>query len=288
MPLNMAGVLVVIASPGDTDEERAAVRDQMNDWNINNGRRQGIALLPWLYERSAVPALGARPQSIINSQAVDRADVVVAFFDSRLGSSTGVDVSGTAEEIRRAHSLGKPVHVYFSNEPISRDADLRQAAALQDFRKELEDEGLLGDYDDPADLAGQVIRALEHDIDEAGWSGSSVGSSPAKTGAVLKWEHDHRTEQQGLDKNGKMKYRTVSNRLVVSNSGDIAAEDLTFEVTGLDGAQLHFEPPKEPVTIEPDSARDWLAIPMRSGAIQIDARWTEAGLPESRRWTIRI
>jgi hypothetical protein len=288
MPLNMTGVLVVIASPGDAGEERAAVRDQINDWNINNGRRQGIALLPWLYERSAVPALGARPQSIINSQAVDRADVVVAFFDSRLGSSTGVDVSGTAEEIRRAHSLGKPVHVYFSNEPIPRDADLEQAAALKEFRKELEDEGLLGDYDDPADLAGQVIRALEHDMDEAGWSGSSSGSGPARTGAVLKWEHDHRTEQQGLDRNGKMKYRTLSNRLVVSNSGGLAAEDLTFEVSGVDGAQLHFKPPEEPVTIEPDSARDWVAIPIRSGTIQIDARWTEAGNPESRRWTIRI
>lgn len=98
----------------------------------------------------------------------------------------------------------------------------------------------------------------------------------------------YRTEQQGLDKNGKMKYRTLSNRLVVSNSGSIAAEDLTFDVAGLDGAQLHFDPPKEPVTIEPDSARDWVPIPIRSGAIQIDARWTEAGNPESRRWTIRI
>ncbi|HRC50336.1 MAG TPA: hypothetical protein PK331_05355 [Gordonia sp. (in: high G+C Gram-positive bacteria)] len=283
----MTGILVVIASPGDTADERAAVRDQMNDWNINNGRRQGIALLPWLYERSAVPALGSRPQSVINSQAVDRADVVVAFFDSRLGSSTGVDVSGTAEEIRRAHSLGKPVHVYFSNEPIPRDADLEQAAALSEFRRELEAEGLLGDYDDPADLAGQVIRALEHDIDEAGWSGVDV-SATSSAGARLKWEHDHRTEQQGLDKNGKMKYRTLSNRLVVTNSGDRAAEDLRFKVTGLDGAQLHFDPPREAVTIEPDSVRDWVAIPVKSGSVQIDAEWTEGGAPQERRWTIRI
>ncbi|KAF0960264.1 hypothetical protein [Rhodococcus sp. T7] len=49
----MTGVVVVIASPGDTSEERAAVRDQINDWNINNGRRANIALLPWLYERNA-------------------------------------------------------------------------------------------------------------------------------------------------------------------------------------------------------------------------------------------
>lgn len=113
MTQQMIGVLAVIASPGDTTEERAVVRDQINDWNINNGRRAGVVILPWLYERSSVPSLGGRAQSIINSQAVDRADIVIAFFDSRLGTSTGIDVSGTAEEIRRAHSNGKPVHVYF-------------------------------------------------------------------------------------------------------------------------------------------------------------------------------
>ncbi|MEE4024535.1 hypothetical protein V1Y59_15730 [Gordonia sp. PKS22-38] len=181
----LTGVLVVIASPGDTSEERSTVRDQINDWNINNGRRAGIALLPWLYERSAVPSLGDRPQAIINAQAVDRADVVVAFFDSRLGTATGVDVSGTAEEIRRARQLGKPVHVYFSNEPIPRDADLEQQKSLREFREELEQEGLLGDYNDPADLAGQVIRALEHDIDSAGWSAAAPNRSASASGAKL-------------------------------------------------------------------------------------------------------
>lgn len=288
MPLQMTGLLVVIASPGDTSEERAAVRDQINDWNINNGRRAGIAFLPWLYERSSVPSLGGRPQSIINAQAVDRADVVVAFFDSRLGTATGVDVSGTAEEIRRAHSLGKPVHVYFSTEPIPRDADLDQQAALRVFRKELEEEGLLGDYSDPADLAGQVIRALEHDIDVAGWSETAPDRAARVSGAKLSWHHDHRTEQQGLDRNGKMKYRTISNRLVVTNSGEVAAEDLTFEVTGLDGTDLHLDAPSEPVTIEPDSSRSWIAIPLSSGSVQIDAAWTEAGDPRSRRWTITV
>jgi hypothetical protein len=284
----LTGVLVVIASPGDTAEERAAVRDQINDWNINNGRRAGVVLMPWLYERSAVPSLGGRPQSIINAQAVDRSDVVIAFFDSRLGTATGVDVSGTAEEIRRAHELGKPVHVYFSNEKLSRDVDLDQQAALRVFRDELEAESLLGDYDDPADLAGQVIRALEHDIDVAGWSDASSNRPAKASAAKLKWHHDHRTEQQGLDKSGKMKYRTISNRLVVTNSGDVAADNLTFEVTGLDGTDLHLDPPTEPFTVEADSSRSWIAIPLSSGSIQIDASWSEASDPKTQRWTITI
>ncbi|GFK17956.1 hypothetical protein KbCgl_05280 [Corynebacterium glutamicum] len=284
----MIGVLAVIASPGDTTEERAVVRDQINDWNINNGRRAGVVILPWLYERSSVPSLGGRAQSIINSQAVDRADIVIAFFDSRLGTSTGIDVSGTAEEIRRAHSNGKPVHVYFSNEPLPRDVNLEQQIALRDFRTELEGDGLLGDYNDPEDLAGQVIRALEHDIDVAGWAESLLLTSTNTLGAKLKWHHDHQKEQQGLDKNGKMKYRVVKNRLVVENTGDAAAENLTFEITELDGTGIKVDLPSGPVTIEKDSSRAWTAIPFSRGTIQIDASWTESSKTKTSRWTITI
>jgi hypothetical protein len=37
VPIPMTGVLVVIASPGDAVEERAAVRDGHVDWNISRG-----------------------------------------------------------------------------------------------------------------------------------------------------------------------------------------------------------------------------------------------------------
>lgn len=85
-----------------------------------------------------------------------------------------------------------------------------------------------------------------------------------------------------------MKYRTTRNHLTVTNSGDTAAEGLTFEVTGLDDTQLHVDPLSEPVTIEPDSSRSWLAIPLSSGSIQIDASWTDVGDPKTQRWTITI
>lgn len=288
MTQQLTGVLVIIASPGDTSEERAVVREQINDWNINRGRRMGVVLLPWLYERSAVPKLGGRPQAIINAQAVDRADVEVAFFDSRLGSSTGVDVSGTAEEIRRAHESGKPVHVYLSSESLPRDVDLKQQAALREFQEDLRRQGLLGDCSDPADLAGQVIDAIEHDIDEAGWS-DSVQSRPTQgSGALLKWRHEQEKEQEGFDARGKMKYRLTRNRLVVENPGDRAAEDVRFTVVGLGGAELHFESPEEPFTLEVDSTREGTAIPLRSGTIQIDATWTEAGELKAQTRTVSV
>lgn len=290
MPLPMNGVLVLVASPGDAVEERAAVREALVDWNVNRGRREHVGLLPWLFERHAVAKVGQRPQAIINAQAVDQADIVVAFFDSRLGTETGVDVSGTAEEINRAADLGKSVHVYFSEEPLPRDVDDEQLKALRVFQAEMERRGLMGRYVDPADLVGQVVRAIESDIDEAGWATPNPGSTAEQTGVQLVWQHVHDREPKGLDKRGKMQYRTTANDLIVTNKGSVAAEQLTFELTAVGPTHFAFpEAPEEPVTVHPDSSLSWTLIPMPSwgasgNTVQINARWTEKGeLKESTR-----
>lgn len=293
MPQSSTAVLVVIASPGDAAEERAAVRDALNDWNINRGRRDKIALLPWLWERHAVARIGDRPQALINAQAVDRSDVVVAFFDSRLGTSTGVDVSGTAEEINRAADLGKPVHVYFSEEPLPRDADLEQVAALNAFKAELETRGIMGSYGDPADLTGQVIRAIEADIEENGWARTSEPAPPGPKGADLHWSHLHEREHSGFDRRGNPKYRSTANDLVVRNDGDVAAEDLTFEVKAVGDTEFHFEAPDGPVTIQPRSEMAWLLVPMpHMGAVgrtvEIAATWREGDLQQTATRTVAL
>jgi hypothetical protein len=233
--------------------------------------------------------MGGRPQALINSQAVDKADVLVAFFDSRLGSETGVDVSGTAEEIHRAIDQGKPVHVYFSEESISRDADLGQLAALAAFKAELQTKGLLGAYSDPTDLAGQVVRAVEHDIEANSWSNQLPAA--ATNSAELRWRHDHEKEAKGFDKRGRMTYRTTANRLVVTNSGNVDAADLTFEAVW-EGAEpyvgMHLDGGRLPVTVPAHSEMQWLCIPSESGNVRITANWNEGGSPREGSWTVMV
>jgi hypothetical protein len=287
------GVLVLIASPGDAVEERAAVREALVDWNITRGRRERVALLPWLFERHAVAKVGDRPQAIINAQAVDKADVVVAFFDSRLGTATEVDVSGTAEEINRAADLGKSVHVYFSEEPLPRDVDGEQLQALRAFQAEMEQRGLMGRYADPADLVGQVVRAIELDIEDAGWADPSAPST-AEAGADLVWRHVHGREPKGFDKRGKMQYRTTANDLVVTNDGSVPAEELTFEIVAVGPTQFAFpEPPDGPVTVHPRSSLSWTLIPTPSwgasgNTVEIRASWMENGEPKQAIRTITL
>lgn len=120
----MASVLkVLIATPGDTGDEVAAVKESLHDWNSARAENAQVILLPRHWKSDAVPRLGAGSgQGVINKQLVDSADIVIAVFDSRLGHPTADAVSGTAEEIQCAIDAAKHVHIWFSNEPIGRKA----------------------------------------------------------------------------------------------------------------------------------------------------------------------
>jgi hypothetical protein len=294
MPQQMAGVLALIASPGDTVDERIAVSEALADWNVIRGRRQGSALLGWRYEKHAVARLGGRPQEIINEQAVNQSDVVVAFFDSRLGTNTGVDVSGTAEEINKAADAGKPVHVYFSQEDLPRDVDTQQIEALKAFQDGLRDRGLLGYYTSPADLADQVVRALEHDLETEGWADDAASKARSKPGgAELRWEHEHAREAKGMDRKGKMTYRTTRNHLIVSNEGQGAAEGLTFTVEPINDTMFHFDAVEEPFDLGPRSQMAWLLIAgggwgNTGSNVLVKAQWHEGDQVKAGEWTVTL
>lgn len=294
VPEQITGVLVLIASPSDTADERIAVSEALADWNVIRGRRQGAALLGWRFEKHAVPRLGGRAQEIINEQAVSKADAVVAFFDSKLGTNTGVDVSGTAEEINRAADAGKPVHVYFSREDLPRDVDPEQLQALKDFQKGLEKRGLLGFYETPADLADQVVRALEHDLEIEGWSEKAAAAARGKPGgADLRWRHEHIKEPKGTDNKGNMKYRTTRNHLIVSNESDVKAEGLKFTVEPIDDTQFHFDAVEAPVDLNGHSTMSWLLIGgigwgSTGNNVLVKAEWREGDQLKSGSWSVAL
>ena len=87
---------VLVASPGDTTQERDAIERALHGWNGDRAEREGIILLPRRWETNAVPRLGGSAQTVIN-ELVDSADIVLAVFDSRLGMATAEAVSGPAE-----------------------------------------------------------------------------------------------------------------------------------------------------------------------------------------------
>ncbi|WP_315070569.1 hypothetical protein [uncultured Microbacterium sp.] len=132
--------------------------------NDAHGERREISLQPWRWETGAVPILGDTPQALINAQGMDRAEILIALFGSRLGSPTSSAVSGTVEEIERAVGASKLVHLYFSTAPLPHDVDARHLDGLREFRQAIQERGLYGEYHNPTELGVEVWKAMEHDL----------------------------------------------------------------------------------------------------------------------------
>lgn len=152
---------VLIASPSDLKEERDAAEAAIGEWNAIHAEAEGVVLLPVRWETSVFPVANQRPQAVINQQIVDGGDILVGLFWTRLGTNTGVAVSGTVEEIDRFVAAGKPAMIYFSERPISPSAiDVTQLGNLKDFQTATYKGSLTGSFATPGDLNHQLFKHL--------------------------------------------------------------------------------------------------------------------------------
>lgn len=161
MPQEALVFRLLVASPSDCVQERKAIPEVIHAWNAAHSLARGVMLEPVRWETHSRPELGDRPQGILNKQLVERCDVLVAAFWTRLGTHTGQAESGTAEEILEFRRAGKPVLLYFSSVPVVPDSvDAEQYAALNDYRRTLEAEGIVSRYDNIGELREQLYRHL--------------------------------------------------------------------------------------------------------------------------------
>ena len=281
MPYVATVLRVMIASPSDVPEARDAVEKAVHGWNDANARNKGVILQAWRWETSAVPVMGAHPQKLINAQGVDDSDIVFALFGGRLGSPTLDAISGTIEEVDRALELGKPVHMYFSTAPLPNDVDTTQLDALRAFKKDMQDRGLLGEFNNPEHLNHEVWKAIEHDIPRL-----NVGTEPLTrqepTGVDFLVQPGQEREVSGATSKGAPKYRT-KHWLDVTNTGDRDAENATFEAVLEDGF-MRLIAPQNPTTIHKGQSRRLPVLYAAGGSdgALLRIRWTEDGEDKER------
>lgn len=161
---------------------------------------------------------------------------------------------------------------------------------LRDFKEDLGDKGLLGEYASAADLTRQVIEALEYDLDAF----EAVPAPEPPSGVKLHIEHVHETEQKGLNKRGQMEYRNIKRDLVVRNDGDATAERLQIRIEVPEGQRvdLHdsgddgWTPPRD---LTGGSSFGLLCIPL-AGRTNADviAKWFEGTEERTRTVTKQI
>ncbi|MRX42126.1 DUF4062 domain-containing protein [Agromyces kandeliae] len=276
---------VMIASPSDVPEARDAVEKAILGWNDANARAKGVILQPWRWESSAVPVMGAHPQKLINAQGVDDSDIVFALFGGRLGSPTPDAVSGTVEEVDRALELGRQVHLYFSTAPLPYNVDTAQLDALRAFKEDMQDRGLLGEFNNIEQLGHEVWKAIEHDI-----ASLSIDPTPelnAGLGEVdfVVQPHQER-EVSGVNSRGAPRYST-NHWLEITNTGDLDAEDVTFEGILEDG-YMRLIAPGNPTTIHKGQSRRLPVLYAAGGSdgARLRIRWREHSEQKEREFDV--
>jgi len=138
---------VMIASPGDVSEERRIVTEEIYRWNDANASARNLVVLPVKWETHSTPQMGGPPQTIINRQILNDADIVIGIFGTRIGTPTEKHVSGTVEEIKEHVAAGKTAKVYFSDVPVSpSELIAEQYASVKKFRQECQSMGLYATF----------------------------------------------------------------------------------------------------------------------------------------------
>ena len=173
MDKNCVNIKCFIASPGDVSEERKTICSLIEHINSRNATSGNIVLSPILWERNAVPDVGADAQSILNRQLQpDGCQIMIVVFGGRVGTTTPRAQSGTIEEFLLAYNQFKlggdiKIHVYFKDKlDVSIDSiDVAQLGELQKFKSSIKEKGVFCfDFTDLEDLWNKVDLALTNDI----------------------------------------------------------------------------------------------------------------------------
>lgn len=158
---------VMIASPGDVASERSIIREVIYEWNAVHSRVRNIVLLPVGWESHSSPEMGKRAQEIINIQILDKCDLLVGVFWTRIGTSTGKYISGTVEEIKNHIEAGKPTMLYFSDQPARVDSvDSEQYEKLKEFKTSCQSRGLYETYDSLSEFKEKFYHHLQIKVNE--------------------------------------------------------------------------------------------------------------------------
>lgn len=122
-----------------------------------------------------------RPQAEINRQIVDSSDILIGLFWTRMGTATGVAISGTVEEIDRFAAAKKATMIYFSQRLVDpASLDLAQLGALTDFKTETYAASLTGTFKSPDDLRHQLYKHLSGLVRQVKPKGRTGASRLAK------------------------------------------------------------------------------------------------------------
>ncbi|MBL7955796.1 MAG: DUF4062 domain-containing protein [Flavobacteriales bacterium] len=151
MPVTITKYRVFVASPSDVSDERASIKEVIDELNLTYSPRANVHLELVRWETHAAPGASKKgSQDVINKDVGDEYDLFIGLLWLRFGTATKKVKSGTEEEFKRAKrrfDKGEAIQILFyfkdSGPRSLRDMDPEQLAKVNAFRTSLGDEGVL-------------------------------------------------------------------------------------------------------------------------------------------------
>ncbi len=181
---------IMIGSPSDIKEEISIAREVLNNWNNLNSEKNRMMLLPIHWSISSYPAMGKHPQKLLNEQLVEKSDLMICIFGTRLGSPTDREISGTVEEIKEHRKAGKDVMVFFKNsvDDIS-SVDLQQLQKIKDFKESIKSDVLWCEFSDKEDFERKISEKLQLYIND-NWSDGATDDTTLSLTQKIEFSDD--------------------------------------------------------------------------------------------------
>jgi len=167
MPYNATIYRALISAPSDVTQELKAIPEVISAWNATNSLRLKSFIEPVHWKSHSHPDAGASPQDILNRQIVDESDFIIAVFWTRLGTPTNHYDSGTVEEIEKFIQSGKPVLLYFSNQPVvPGSVDTEQFNRLKEYQEKIKNKALYAEFSTVWDFRALLSRHISQVIND--------------------------------------------------------------------------------------------------------------------------
>jgi len=156
-------IRIFVASPSDVKAERDEAVKVIREWNAANSYARKVILEAVAFEKHVASQQGSHPQDIINRQLLDRCDLLIAIFWSKVGSPTLSAASGTIQEIKEfaQRAGGDRVAVFFSDRRIEKTTDLDDLKQIQDYQRERQSQGVYKSFKNTKDFGRQIRHELD-------------------------------------------------------------------------------------------------------------------------------
>ena len=148
------GYNIMIACPSDIIKEKTIAQKQIYRWNKLYSDAYGIQLMMKYWEKDTLSQVGTHPQVFIDKELLEKADLLIAIFWSKIGTATLESISGVVHEIEVHRKNNKYAMLFFSlrkpkfttDDPVIYKLELTDYEKVQELKQKFSTNSLYKSY----------------------------------------------------------------------------------------------------------------------------------------------